>query len=152
MAKFFDMNAEGIQEVIKDFRDMAKRCGQPKRAMDVVAAKGWKNVILHFDAEEGPDGPWTPLKSKSRSGFGILKDTGRLRGSNMFRSVDDEAHVYNRVKYARIHNSGGTVKRAVGSGYITINIPQRKFMWVDEKTRTSMASTLLKYITRGEAI
>ncbi|MFA5380042.1 MAG: phage virion morphogenesis protein [Dehalococcoidia bacterium] len=153
-----DVNMVGMKELKKDFAEMRKRIGEPKVLMDSLGGMGAKNVIQHFDAEEGPLGSWAPLKHpRKRGGSGILKDTGRLRAATRFRTVGrTEAHVFNGVKYAAAHNFGATIKkgsmsRMGGHGYITYDIPRRKFMWIDERMRGTMRKSMIRWILKGLA-
>ena len=138
-----DITMQGLEQVKKDFREMQKRIGTPKVMMDALGGQGMKNVVQHFGAEEGPLGPWKPLKHPRRSGGGgILKDTGRLRAATRFRTVNStEAHVFNQTTYAAVHNFGSFEK----------NIPQRKFMWVDPKTRETMRKAMIRWVLKGMA-
>jgi phage virion morphogenesis protein len=57
---------------------------------------------------------WSPAYAKKRHGGKILQHTGRLASSIQQFSDNDEALVGTNLKYARIHQEGGT-----------INIPSR---------------------------
>ncbi|MDE9466878.1 phage virion morphogenesis protein [Xenorhabdus bovienii] len=54
---------------------------------------------------------WSPAYAKKRAGGKILQDTGRLASSIQQFSDNDEALVGTNVKYARIHQEGGTINR-----------------------------------------
>jgi len=136
-----NVNVEAVAKLRAEFREMQKRIGNPKVLMDVLGAKGSKNVVQHFDAEEGPMGPWAPLKNPRRSGgAGILKDTGRLRAAVRFRTTGQaDAEVFNQVSYAAYHEHG------------TENMPRRKFMWIDRQTRDGMRKSMIRWILKGLA-
>ena len=129
---------------LKEVTDFLKKTGgrltNPKVAMDIVGAKGFKDVMQHFRDEAGPSRKWTPLKrQRKRGGSKVLQDTGRLRQSTRFKTVGNVANIFNNVKYAGIHNFGGK------------KIPQRKFMWISKGAVTSMIKTLARFITTGKA-
>ncbi|CDL80195.1 phage virion morphogenesis protein [Xenorhabdus cabanillasii] len=52
---------------------------------------------------------WRPATAKKRAGGKILQHTGRLASSIQQFSDNDEALVGTNVKYARIHQEGGTI-------------------------------------------
>ncbi|PHM47096.1 phage virion morphogenesis protein [Xenorhabdus miraniensis] len=52
---------------------------------------------------------WSPAYAKKRAGGRILQNTGRLASSIQQFSDNDEALVGTNVKYARIHQAGGTL-------------------------------------------
>jgi phage gpG-like protein len=141
-----------LLDVQKRFNMIQERAKNPSNAMDVIAIKGWRDVVDHFTKETGPDGKWAPLskstiaarKKGKRKGGGqrILQDTGILRQSNRFQVVNgDEAHVYNQVPYAAFHDSDDPRKG---------NLPQRKFMYLSDTARISVAKTIIRYISTGE--
>lgn len=137
--KMISARLDGMKEARALFNRISQRMQNPNTAMEVIATKGWKDVIDHFQNEEGPGGTWPGLKyTRRRGGNKVLQDTGRLRISNRWRVVGgDEAHVYNNVAYANYHNKG------------TSRIPQRKFMWISDKSKLSMIKTLLRWIAAG---
>ena len=137
------VNVVGINEVRASFKRMRDRTSQPMTAMEIIAAKGWKDVIDHFSEEKSDFGSWPSLKRPRPSGGNkILQDTGRLRMSNRWRTVgSEEAHVFNQVEYAAVHNYGSQKK----------NIPQRKFLWLSDSARVSVQRTILRWIAEGKA-
>jgi len=134
-----DVNLSGIKEVRKEFNDMAERARNAKTVLEIIGAKGFKDVIDHFAQEEDRDNKkWVGLKyTRKRGGSKILQDTGRLRASIRWRTVKDEAHIFTNVVYAGVHNFGYK------------KIPKREFMWVSNKAKDSMVISLLRWITRG---
>lgn len=129
-------------EVRNFFNDMKKRAQKPEAVMDIVAVKGWRDVVEHFKAEEDEDRKrWQPLKKPRKRGGGkILQDTGLLRMSTGYRSKGDEAQIYNNRNYARTHNEGDAKR----------NIPKRQFLWISDIARLSIFKTLLRYIKDGK--
>ena len=142
------VNVEGLSRVRALFESVLKRSVNPNTALEVIATKGWKDVIEHFRDESGPDGKWKALKhTRASGGNRILQDTGRLRLAQRWRTVGyDEAHIFTQIKYAAIHNFGGTVKTKSGKSF---EMPQRKFLWISDKAKLSMIKTLLRWIAEG---
>lgn len=137
---------ENLAHVMNKFKDIQNRAKNPSTAMEICAAKGWRDVIGHFSATEGPDGKWDPLKpatilSRKHGGTKPLQDTGLLRQSNRYRVLKAEAHVYNDAKYAGVHNYG----------YAKKNIPKRQFMWLSNKAKLAIIKTIKRYIVMGTA-
>ena len=84
---------QNLEKVRKDFQEMGQRARNPATAMEICAVKGWRDVIGHFAATEGPDGRWDPLKpatilSRKHGGTKPLQDTGLLRQSNRYRVLN----------------------------------------------------------------
>jgi len=123
----------GLKKATKSFKDIEGRTINNKPAMEKIAARGWKDVINHFEQERGPRGKWKSIKRKGQ----ILQDTGLLRGSIRFRSIVNEAIVFSRTKYGKFHETG-TSKMVV-----------RKFMWLSSEVKKILSKMLLDYVTRG---
>lgn len=148
MIKF---KAIGLRVVKSNFRRINKRMEKPKTGLDKIAIVGYRDVLDHFDKEEGPDRQWARWNRKrkdgtreffsrrptKRGGKKLLQDTGRLRVSTRFRTLFTEAHVYNRVKYAGFHEKG------------TKNMPKRRFMWMSAKARKKVTKLFSRYIVKG---
>lgn len=54
---------------------------------------------------------WSPAYAKKRAGGKILQKKGRLAASIRAAITNDEATVGTNVRYGRIHNEGGEIKR-----------------------------------------
>jgi phage gpG-like protein len=156
----------------KRFSDVLSRAVSPNPAQETIAIKSWRNVVNHFSKEEGPNGRWPDIADSTKAAkgsSGILKDTGRLRQSNMWRVVSPkELHVYNTTKYAAIHNYGGRVpdRYPKNGKYLVFTgsdggkvfakkargfkMKKREFMWLSPATYRSIAATLLSYVSRGK--
>lgn len=124
---------------------------QHQDVIDIMGAVVFKDVIQHFEREEGPDGRWTGwspsyaafMASIGRSGNQILQFSGRLRNSfqptNVRRTSDGLAW-FNNAKtasgfpYAAAHNEGGA------------RLPARKFMWLSDEALSSLEGQILKYL------
>lgn len=139
-----------IDEVRKTFALIRERAVHPRTAMESIATVAWKDVMEHFRNEEGPDSKWAPLKPATiaarRKGRGtasdkILQDTGRLRMSNRWRTLEDEAHIYTSIGYAGVHNND---ERGTGK------LPQRKFLWLSDKAKGLINRMILRWIREGK--
>lgn len=98
-----------------------------------------------FKTETGPDGKKWPRSLRARAEGGqTLSDTRRLRNSVTSRARPDRVEVGTNVKYARIHQLGGTIraKRAkalrfqIGDRWAVkkaVKIPARPFIGISEK-------------------
>jgi phage gpG-like protein len=120
------------------FKKMQERAKNPKKFMDVVGAKAWKDVLNSFTIEQNEDGTsWKPLKkARKRGGSKILQDTGRLRSGNRWAASNTEARVFNKVKYGVYHNSDKPRKK----------LPRRQFMWISDKLKVKFLTDLLSFI------
>jgi phage virion morphogenesis protein len=131
----------GLTQVKENFEAMGKRCQNPTTMLEVIAQKGRKNVLQHFEKEMGDTGPWKPLSASrakhKKGGKGkILQDTGRLRLSIRGRTKTNEAHVYTNVEYAKFHEFG-------------IGVPERRFMWLDATTIRNIILMLKNFLVNG---
>lgn len=141
------IDIKGLEETKKRFKDMQERAKNPSSVMKIIAIKGWRGVVNeNFRDEVGKDGQkWAP-RQRARSGKRhkgaqkLLQDTGFLRNYTGFRNTIDEAYITNGCKYAKPHNYGSTKK----------NIPQREFMYVNDKTMLSIMKTMTTYLTDGK--
>ena len=103
----------------------------------------YKDVLTHFEREEGPDGKWERWKGgrstrpTKRGGSKMLQDTGRLRLSIQPSHSSESAVVGTNIEYAAIQNYGSSKK----------DHPAREFMWISDECVQKiqdMASTLLE--------
>jgi phage gpG-like protein len=123
----------------------------------------FKDIVDHFNKEEAPEGKWQPRSDftqqyylaiqkglvnvpegiAGRSSYSpsnkILQLTGTLRNSFVQGSstINDNSSVIIRsdVDYSGIHDRGG-----IKDGH---KIPQRKFMWLSDKAKKSIARAVL---------
>jgi phage gpG-like protein len=116
----------------------------------------FRDVIDHFQAEEGSDGPWTAwsdvyarhMQSIGKAGNKILQNSGRLKQAftpASWRSVTGGILWYNPAKtksgfpYAKAHDEGGPV------------LPKRDFMWLSDDARERLAGLTLQFILSNES-
>lgn len=160
------LDVKNLDKVMKRFANISDKVKNPNKAMQTIAMKAWGNVINHFDKELGENESgdavrWKPLKfPRERGGTKMLQDTGRLRYSNRYYSNDKQAVVANNCNYAAIHNFGGKIKVTpkmriflhakkgihLSKDKKEINIPMRKFLWLDDKMKEEIDKYFLSYI------
>jgi phage gpG-like protein len=130
------VDTSALKIVKRRFEQMRDRAKIPKTAMDIIGAKGWKDVINSFAIEQDEDGSaWKPLKRpRKRGGSKLLQNTGRLRMSIRWAANNTEARIFTKTKYAKFHEYG------------TKYIPVRSFMWLNSKLRVRLLTDLLNYI------
>jgi phage gpG-like protein len=150
------LQKKNFEIVAKKLKDASERAENAKNFWDVVAGRAYKQVIKNFQDERGPDGRWAPLKVErardlkagrkrvakglKKRGHKILQDTGRLRGSILFRYGKNFAELWTNVAYAEDHQYGVPAR----------NLPQREFLWVPEDFLKNIADSLTKYVTKGD--
>lgn len=140
-------------EAKKHFNSMLNLLKNSTKCMDIIAVKGVKNVLEHFAESEGPDGRWVPDKPSTlrarahrsnksgrakSSSIMPLVDTGLMRNSLRGIGTERDAILTVRCSYADYHNQT--------SGPTGGKIPQRKFLWIDNKTLNNMCVTYLRYL------
>ncbi len=141
---------------IRDYLDgLSKRFDQinkrDKAVVGIISAIVYRDIVQHFEREEGPDGPWQAwspryakfMASIGRGGNRLLQDTGRLRQAfqptNVRASVDglvwfNNAQTKNGFPYAAAHDEGGQ------------RLPRRKFMWLSGEGMAEMETQILKFL------
>jgi len=122
-----------------------------KAVVGIISAIVFRDVIQHFQREEGPDGrwrAWSPSYAKfmatiGKSGNQILQDSGRLRNSfqpTNARATREGILWFNNAKtasgfpYAAAHNDGGG------------RLPQRRFMWLSDGAVGDIAEQVLNFL------
>lgn len=114
----------------------------------LVSVFGFKDVIDHFDNEQGEGREWPKLspqygewKSKKYPGRQKLILHSRLRQSflpaNTRYEGKDGVAFFNPVEYADKHDIGKD------------GVPQRQFMWLSGRAMDQLERGLLDQMTRG---
>lgn len=136
-----NIKSTGFDNMRRKLDKAASDAKKPARFSDYLSARAYKEVIAHFQKEEGPDRKWDSLKpttiARRRLGGGgakILRDTGRLYSSISYRGEESKAVVFTNVQYAPTHQDGSK------------NVPQRKFLWVSNGFLKIMAEAFAKFI------
>lgn len=140
------------QEFIGGIIDKHKKISERhEEVVALMSAIVFRDIIQHFEKEEGPDGRWKAwsqnyrkfMASVGKTNNKILQDSGRLRGSfqpSNVRKVSDGILWFNNAKtgsgfpYAHAHNEGGP------------RLPQRKFMWISDQAMSDIETQILRYL------
>ena len=143
----------------KDLRDFLKNINA--RVKDVKDGKAkyiallsaivFKDVMEHFEKEEGPDGDWDPwsdiyrehMQRTGRGGNKILQYNGRLRQN--FKPTDNRSSSAGIVWFNNAKTSSGFPYAAAhdeGEG----ELPQREFMWASDEATERMADVTIQFI------
>jgi len=133
-----------------------------KPLLNNIAQIMLESVRKNFD-EEGRVDKWAALKrstikQRERKGYWpgkILQRSGILKRSIQAFTDETAAIVSTNIKYAGIHNYGGTIKQATRSSLKTkkqikertIKIPKREFMKLTEKDSEKIKIAITKYFT-----
>lgn len=145
------ISLKGLKKTMRTFKDIEKRMKEPKKVNGKMASMAYRDVMEHFDKQEGGDGKkwpkWTRMtksgrkvyssRPTKRGGNKLLKDLGNLRGGIRPRSSNKAAEVFVRTTYGQYHQTG------------TSKMARRKFMWLGGKARVKIASVYGRYIARG---
>lgn len=124
------------------------------------ATFGYKDIIDHFDKEEGEGGKkWKKRKASTQRAYKLrnkynkkynptnklLQMTGALRQSILSGKKTNVKNVgrsgilvFSRVKYGGVHNYGSNKK----------NIPKREFMWLSGKSTQQIVDYMVKEIIK----
>lgn len=157
----------GIEAVFEDdkAREFLKTVGlrlknvrhANKAFVGLISTIVFKDVMNHFDKEEGPKGPWEAwsdsyqkqLNSMGRGGNKILQFTGRLRQNFKPTNVRgtptgilwyNDAVTKSGFPYAAAHDEGGG------------KLPSRPFMWLSDDALKDIASQTLNYLVDEGAV
>lgn len=144
-----------VKKFFKNFEENLESIKDGKRQfLGLLSAIVYKDVVNHFEKQEGPEGKWTPwsdiykqhMKAIGKSGNKILQDSGRLRQGFIptnVRSQSEGISWFNNAKtksgfpYSWGHNEG--------SG----QLPQREFMWASDDALNDMADQTLDFILQN---
>ncbi len=161
------MATVNVQAVFKDenltryLTDLVRRGKQidakDKTVASIIGAVVFRDVLDHFEKQEGPDGPWTPWSQsyrrqmfrKGKLGNRILQDTGRLRQNlqpQKYRVTKDGIVWFNNAKtksgapYAFMHDND-TEPRT--------QLPRRSFMFLSDNALEQIEGQILKFLRDG---
>ncbi len=137
----------------------AKKLGNTQALMDSVGDALVSGTLKRFDDEEGPDGnKWEPSGRAEDDGGQTLTDTGRLRRSIDYATTSDTVMVGSNLKYARIHQKGGTItpkkaKKLVFKGrggkkvaVDQVTIPARPYLGISDEDMDDVKSTMTDFL------
>lgn len=149
MSATFTFDDKEWQKFLKGLEKRNKKA--KKKLAPFLSPFVFKDVIEHFEKEEGPKGEWKEWsqsydKQMTAKGKGLnkkLQDTGKLRQS--FKPSDykttsigiewfNDAKTKDGFPYAAAHDIGGP------------KLPRRQFMWLSKKAMDKIAKASLKYL------
>ncbi len=125
--------------------------GNKRQYLGLLSAIVYKDVMEHFQNEEGPQGSWAPwsdaykkrLEQIGRSGNKILQFNGRLRQNFLptnYKSTEKGISWFNNAKtksgfpYAAAHDEGEG------------NLKKREFMFLSDKAMDGIIEQTLGFI------
>jgi len=146
---------------IFDYSAVTKTCGiivkkmKNPQALYNRVANDMKNEVVktRFGESKDPEGKAWPMSIRAAATGGkTLIDKGILRKSIHQFSNMTGAIVGTNIRYAAIHNFGGTIKRrakkkdgSIGKTY-TIKMPKRQFIGFTEEMRLRYREMLIRYL------
>jgi len=111
-----DIDDAAVRDGLRDLRAAA---ADLTPAMTEIGVAMVANTLFRFEDEEAPDGtPWQASIRAIATGGKTLTDRGHLRDSITFRAEPDAVTVGSNVRYARIHQQGGTIQAKTARGLI----------------------------------
>lgn len=127
-------------EVQRRLASMQKAAQDTRPAFQAIGRVITTRIKMGFRISRSPAGaPWLPLRSRIGQ---PLRDTGRLQRSIGYRAQANETVIGTNLKYAPIHQFGGTIRPRnkpflvfkTRDGYVRarkVTIPARPFMPLD---------------------
>lgn len=135
-----------VQKLLKGLTKNVNEISEKgRRYVGLLSSIVYRDIIEHFEREEGPNGKWAPWSKQyskymmaiGKGGNLILSDTGRLRQGwqpSRYRIAADGVLWYNPVSYAAQHDEG------LG------RYPQRRFTWLSDACISNIESQTVKFI------
>nr|DAD98284.1 MAG TPA: virion morphogenesis protein [Myoviridae sp. ct5nJ10] len=137
----------------------AKKLGNTQALMDSVGEALVSGTLKRFDAEKDPEGqPWEPSGRAQEDGGKTLTNKGHLRDSIDKKATSDTVMVGSNLKYARIHQKGGTItpkkaKKLVFKGrggkkvaVDQVTIPARPYLGISDEDMDDVKSTMTDFL------
>lgn len=128
------IDAAAVQQALDS---VAGAIAHPKGLMDALGGHFVFSAQRNIETETAPDGTkWPPLSPrtankrigrKGRRGYAhMLRVTARLYQSLSYEATDTSVEWGSNVKYARIHQLGGTIDMPAREGHVTLKSIRRK--------------------------
>ena len=144
----FKFESAQWDKVLKKLRSKWDDIRSRKEFGGIVSIAAFKDIMEHFENEQGPDGSWEkrsqPYKTWiEKQGYTkILQVTGKLRGSltpekGKFRANSSGILLYSNLEYADRHDSGKN------------GMPKRKFMWISKGAIDSIIKQTERWLSEG---
>ena len=152
-----NIKAEGVKRLKQRLNTQAQSLLNLQPLWQLVGMYVQKQTIKErFDKEQAPDGTkWKPLSparvkqrmKRHKSGqMKILQDVGHLKRSIQYEAGQNYVRIGSNLKYARIHQFGGTshFKKRTGS----VTIPARPYLGVTPNERQHINDMFRAYLKR----
>ena len=131
---------------------------------------GFKDLIDHFQKEQGPDGRWKERKTSTNDAYDRIRNVANPRVSRLSSGVPRGSYnssnlilqltgnLRKSAGTAQVKPHGGdTIEISSASPYgathdqgsSSKNIPQREFMWLSDRAKDLMVKSILDVIGRG---
>lgn len=135
-----------VREMLSNLiKNVGKISEKAKEYVGLLSSVVFRDLIRHFENQEGPDGKWKPWSPRyanymakiGKSGNLILTDTGRLRQGwqpTRYRIVNEGVIWFNPVSYGKKHNEG------------IAPFPKRQFAWISKDASDEMERQTLKFV------
>ena len=137
----------------------AHALGNTQALMESVGEALISGTLKRFDDEEDPDGnKWEPSRRATDDGGQTLTDTGRLRRSVDYAATPGKVMVGSNLKYARIHQKGGTItpkkaKKLVFTGrdgkkvaVDKVTLPARPYLGISDEDLKEVKDTMADFL------
>ncbi|MBR1436950.1 MAG: phage virion morphogenesis protein [Synergistaceae bacterium] len=174
-----NIKVEGIKQLQQKLKVTVNKFLNMRQFWSSVGSYVQRQTIRErFNKEQSPDGQkWKPLapstiqhrkKRHKKGNMKILQDTGELRRSVTYEADSSFVKVGSKLKYARIHQFGGTVNvnrvgqyrydhknhkfKRRGNSYSyshKVTIPARPFLGVNDAEKQHITSMFKQYLKRN---
>ena len=152
-----NIKAEGVNSLKQRIKTQSKNLLNLQPFRQLVGMYVQKQTIKErFDKEQAPDGtkwkPLSPARVKQRmkrhktGNMKILQDVGELRRSVQYEAGQTYVRIGSNLKYARIHQFGGTIHFKKRKGSVTI--PARPYLGVTPNERQHNNDMFRAYLKR----
>lgn len=148
-----------FSKITLDIQGKCNKLKDMKPVLNIIAQDMTKEAQLNFRNSQSPEGEkWQPLNtltiSMRRKGSSQpLVDTGILRRSIRGSANGTQAIAGTNIKYAAIHQFGGTIKpkngKALSFGKHRVTkvvIPARPYLGINNKMNTRYKNLILDFI------
>lgn len=148
-----------FSKITLDIQGKCNKLKDIKPVLNIIAQDMTKEAQLNFRNNQSPEGEkWKPLStltiSMRRKGSSQpLVDTGILRRSIRGSANGTQAIAGTNIKYAAIHQFGGTIKpkngKALSFGKHRVTkvvIPARPYLGINNKMNTRYKNLILDFI------
>lgn len=132
-----------------------------KPVMEDISNLMMKDIHEHFEDEKGDENKkWKKSIRAGMQGGKTLTDKGFLKGELFQESTNTQASIVSKTEYASIHNFGGVIRAKnkpflrfkIGDKWSSkkeVTMPERRFMWISNKSINMIVNTIAEYIERS---